>query len=186
MKQPYEDVTGVDRDDFLLSLDDRADAHRDALAAAAQHLFTATHIGHPDPVTVAMLDRFRNPQPGDLVAEYSRTRSQDRIRRREGFGLLLARRVEWSHTDEQWTALAPDLPARPFEVAWYLQYGPAASDIYRWVNCHFFVVVTDIAAFDHSLPRDGDGAITVTRETLMEYLAFSGLQVLGARGSALR
>lgn len=180
MKQPHEDITGVDRTgDPLLCLEDDHLPVKAALIVMARHLSTATMVGNPAPVVERMGGRLRSPQVGDLVVEQSNAASMRRDGWGRGFGYLVERRREWWHTDEEWTALLADGEyaeddERPTDDAWYIQYGPAAADICRWTNCSFLVIPIDTETF--SLPageRDGS-RVTFTRDSLLGGLADSG------------
>jgi len=174
--QPYEGIHGTDRDDWLLSLDERAIPHRDALLAMAGHLRSATLVGHPAPLVEDMGRRIEHPQPGDLVAEatsamYKRRRGPEGLDDRiKGLGILLARRHEWSVTDQEWERfcdeeravstdpgvleLITSLDNRTHEDVIYIQYGPAAVDIARWANAEVICLPVQVASFSAvSVPR---------------------------------
>ena len=183
--QPYEGITGTDRDDWLLSLDERAVTHRDALIAMARHLHRATLVGNPAPVVRAMGDRLRAPEPGDLVVEasrviYGRTDLDTRIR---GFGILLARRKEWCCTDEQWIAECeaegwdPVTEERMTDKAIYIQYGSSAGDIYRWHNADIVVLPVQVDSFSRPIGTPDERGVTFTRDDLLSGLADSGFQL---------
>src|SRR5215467_3292917 len=145
-QQPREDVVGIDRTgDDLLSLDERAVAHWNALIAMAKHLRTACGVGNPAPIVADIGKRIHNPQVGDLVVEctrviwgHRRTSDDDRLK---GLGYLVEHRTEWAHTDDEWQrALTEDgyeADERPTDEAWYVQYGPDPGDVCRWTNCDF-------------------------------------------------
>lgn len=180
-KQPREDVTGADRDDYLLSLDDQAIAHREALRAMAFHLQTACMVGNPAPIVTRMSDRIRNPRPGDLVVESSTRYRHDPDSRLKAFGILLEHREEWWETDAEWEAYKAEDGTitdedRRTDRAWYVQYGPDPGDVYRWVNCSFVVVpVGDV--FDMPVGERDGGAVTFTRDGLLSGLADSGFEL---------
>jgi len=100
--QPHEDARGVTRDDHLLSLSADALRLRDALITLTYHLRTALLVGDPAPVVRRMYERLSDPRPGDLVVESSVIHSRDARRRVTGLGVLLLRRREWWHADEDW------------------------------------------------------------------------------------
>src|SRR5256885_12072426 len=105
--QPREGITGVDLSRWwLLSLEEAAAAHREALIAMARHLHTATLVGQPAPVVARIRDHLRHPQPGELAVAaevmMGRPGPDDRAK---GFGLFLGERTEWWHTDEQWAEM---------------------------------------------------------------------------------
>lgn len=138
MKQPNEGVTGTDRDDYLLSLAPEATAHRDMLITTAANLHSACRSANP-----TLYDRMAKPRPGDLVVILDIFWSQDPARRMRGLGILLERRIEWYDTDEEWAAMIAEERALGFEPdeerrtdnATYVQYGPNAVDVCRWVDC---------------------------------------------------
>lgn len=146
MKQPREDISGSPLSDDLLSLDERAIAHRDALISMAKLLHTACLVGNAAPVVTRMYDRMKEPRPGDLVVErtsamYSRN-PDDKLK---GFGILIETRTEWASSDEEWAAqLAEEAVLveddRSTVTAWYIQYGPAPVDVCRWTNCEFIAL----------------------------------------------
>lgn len=153
MKQPHEDVPRPYADDPLLSLDEAARPYRDALAAMAWNLDTATMVGNPAPIVERMGARIRGPQPGDLVVESStRYRNADEDHRTKAFGRLVLVRDEWWETHEEWQQLVEEdggLDAvidRKTDRAWYVQYGP--DHICRWVNCDFVVLPVEMARRD--------------------------------------
>jgi len=197
MKQPHEDVSGIDRSgDDLLSLDMRAVAHRTALAAMATHLHSAVSVGNPAPAVARMSERLRHPQIGDFVLEWmvGLTPRRDLDSRIKAMGYLIEKRREWWTTDEEWQRhLAEELACRreydpdaeldeddlerSTEEAWYIQYGPDPGDICRWTNCSFIVVPIDPAEFSNSVgTRNSDGSVTITRDALLADLADSGFQ----------
>lgn len=148
--QPREDIVGTDRtEDDLLSLDDKAIARRLMMMGTARALHSAVLVGNPAPKVAEMYARMTDPRPGDLVAEVtSFFRTRDIDTKIKGFGILIDHREEWASTDEEWAATIaedPDLNAdedRFHDHAWYIQYGPAAEDVCRWVNCEFIAVPT--------------------------------------------
>jgi hypothetical protein len=183
MKQPHQDVTGTDRTDLLLSLDEAALAHRAWLAGLAFHLSTATTVGNPAPVVSRMAERIRSPQIGDLVVEQSshwRGNPDDRVK---GFGILVEHRTEWWDTDEDYQRHITEYPEeadepRATDHAWYVQYGSAAVDICRWTNCSFLAIPTPGERFrvPGGTPTGSDG-IVVTRDSLLGALSDSGFKL---------
>jgi hypothetical protein len=138
LPQPWEGIDGTERTSFLLSLEDEATEHREALMRMARHLRTACLVGNPAPVVGWIWDRASKPEPGDLVVEM--TRAVHRLDC-QGFGILLARRMEAAGT-------VPD------EV-WYIQYGSHHRDIARWQNCEFMTLPVTIANFERpAVPAD--------------------------------
>jgi hypothetical protein len=184
--QPHEGVTGVDRDDWLLSLDERAVAHRECLIVMARHLHAATLVGQPAPVVRRMCDRLRQPQPGDLVVTVEVMHGRpDPDSRLKGLGVFLAARREWACTDEQWAAELADYPGagedgRATDDVFYIQYGPAARDVCRWHNSAAVVLPVHLPSFAAPAGCPGpDGAVTFTRESLVGGLADSGFRLRG-------
>lgn len=179
--QPFEGITGTLRDDFLLSLDVRAVAHRDALIAMAHHLRTAIYVGHPAPVVQEVQQRVRNPRVGDLVVECTKAiRSPDRNVRLQGLGILLAHRMEWYESDEEWEKYKADETQYGGEVdenerttdeAWYLQWGNNPGHVFRWHNAEFMALPLDPREFDFPL-----GSVA-TRDNLVGALAHSGFEL---------
>lgn len=149
--QPHEGVTGVDRKDTLLSLDPAMVPLRTVVAATAAHLHAACLVGNPAPRVAEMYARITSPMPGDLVIEDSARhgwrRWPDKLSR--GMGVLVLSRREWAETDEEWAAYVaeeqsfhtdPFTDDRSTDVGWYVQYGPGAADVCRWVNCGFIAI----------------------------------------------
>lgn len=182
MKQPNEGVTGTARDDFLLSMDERATAHRDALAAMATHLHTACLVGNPAPVVQRMYDRMRDPQPGDLVVETSTRHATDLETRHKRLGILIEHREEWWETDQEWEAYKAEDGTltdadRRTDHAWYVQYGQGPDFVCRWVNCEFIALPIGQDTFERPIgERDGAG-VTVTRGDLVSGLADFGFEL---------
>jgi hypothetical protein len=196
LPQPHEGITGVDRTgSYLLSLDDEAIAHRDALIAMADLLRSACMVGSPAPIVEHMSRRLSSPQVGDLVVEDSaRMRTADTERRIKGFGYLVARRREWGSTDEQWDEYkrAEAEGPYPHEVgehermvepdAWYIQYGPNPADVCRWENCGFTVLPIGEDFHASAGTRNPDGSVTLVRDDILGALADSGITLRGLEG----
>lgn len=184
-KQPHEDIVGIDRSgDWLLSLNKKAVAHRDALIAMAAHLYAATLVGNPAPVVRRMADRIRVPQIGDLVVEDGARypRRDPEGTRRTGFGYFVARRVEWAESDEDYAAYLVKEPSevdypRGTDTAWYVQFGPEPQRICRWVNCSFITVPIDLNMFREPVGTPDGNGVTITRNDLLGSLADSGFQL---------
>lgn len=148
--QPRQGITGVARtDDDLLALDDKAIARRLLMIGTARALHSAVLVGNPAPKVAEMYARMTDPQPGDLVLETtSSSRRGSTDTQIKGFGILIAHREEWASTDEEWAAEIIDDPTidadrdRFHDHAWYVQYGPAATDVCRWTNCEFIAIPT--------------------------------------------
>lgn len=182
MKQPHEDVLGTPREDYLLSLDEQAVPHREALIAMARHLKTACLVGNQAPVVRSIYERIFNPQPGDLVVEMSvmSGRKKDATTRMQGLGVLLEHRKEWWETDEEWERYKaehdePDDLERMVEHAWYIQYGSDPTAVCRWVNCSFIVLPIDVQTFHQPVGQPTPtGGIEFTRDTVIRGLSDSG------------
>lgn len=188
LKQPREGIVGVRRDDYLLSLDDKAVAHRDALIAMAWHLKTASLVGNPAPVVQRIYERINHPQPGDLVVEWAMSRpARDADTRLKAFGFLIEHRNEWWETDAEWAALKAedgglDDEDRRVDHAWYVQYGNEPEAICRWVNCDFLAIPTDPREFDYPIgTRLPGGGVSVDRDDVVAGLAASGFELRGDR-----
>lgn len=192
--QPYEGVSRSARtEDDLLSLEDEAIPRRMIMAGMADCLYRAVLVGNPAPVVERMCARIRKPQPGDVVLVTDSLR-RDEDTRIKGFGVLLARRVEWCQSDadlaaeiarmraegfagEEYIAALESGAERSAEEAWYVKYGPAADDICRWLNCSVIAVLSDRREFDVPVgTRDGNG-VTFTRGDLLGGLADSGFHL---------
>lgn len=180
--QPHEGVTGTERDEPFLSLDESVVSIRDTLRGLAQHLQTATLVGNPAPVVARMSERIRSPRPGDLVVEVSTLYGPFGDRVIKGIGILLVERREWWETDDEWRAqiergeVYPD-EERSTDHAWYIQYGPHAADVCRWTNCSFIVLPMPDERFHPPVgTSDGDG-VTLTRDDLLGSLADSGFSL---------
>jgi hypothetical protein len=198
--QPYQGIRGIDRDDWLLSLDERALAHRGALIAMAAHLRTAVMVGQPAPVVRRISDRIRAPQPGDLAVTvevlHGRRDPDDRL---TGFGIYLAGRREWAETDAQWAEFCAQEAAvssdpgtlalicseenRATDTVFYLQYGPAAGDIARWHNSEAVVLPVGIGSFSADAAAERtEGLAMFTRDSLAAGLADSGFTLRDPAG----
>lgn len=187
LKQPREGIVGVQRDDFLLSLDMKAVPHRDALIAMARHLQTASLVGNPAPVVQRIYERIKNPQLGDLVVEASTgVRTRDLDTRTKAFGILIEHRDEWWETDAEWEALRAEDGGlteedRMVDHAWYVQYGNDPGDVCRWVNCDFLAIPTDPREFDYTFgTRLPGGGVGVDRGDVVAGLAASGFELRSA------
>jgi hypothetical protein len=146
-KQPWEGIDGSDRESLLLSLEDEATEHREALMRMAKHLRTACLVGNRAPIVTSIWDRISKPEPGDLVVEMSRAVYQLDY---QGFGILLACRREWPETDAEWEAsdaasFGPD--NRGSDDYWYVQYGNGHRDIARWENCEFMALPVGVTSW---------------------------------------
>lgn len=138
--QPWEGIDGTSRTTSLLSLEDDATEHREALMRMAQHLRLSCVVGNPAPRVSQLWERVSHPQPGDLVVEVSRA-----VWRldHQGLGILLAHRDEWTERDEEWAgsdAASFGEDNRVHQDYWYIQYGNDHRDIARWENCEFMAV----------------------------------------------
>lgn len=161
--EPHENVKGVDRTiDDLLSLDPAALRRRVIILDIARHLWQATLRGAHNEYGRGAYERMAKPRMGDLVVETGgmahpskadRDGSQLAI---HSFGIMLGERTEWSCTNEKWReylAEDPDLTDddRATDSAAYVQYGPKAEDICRWVNCSIIALPT--GTLHHTQPE---------------------------------
>lgn len=181
LKQPRQGVVGLDRSgSYLLSLDEQARQHREALIELADHLFTAICVGNQAPVVERMYNRITQPVVGDLVVETSRRgRRADDEARLMALGYLVEHRYEWWETDEEWNAhLADDGGLtdedRTIDEAWYVQYGPNPDDVCRWTNANFRAVPVDMTFNALSHNRGADGSVMISRDDLIGSLVDSG------------
>jgi hypothetical protein len=149
----HEGVPGRQLDDDLLSLDERAAAHRVATMALCRHLQRATLVGNPAPIVRRMWDRLTRPEVGDLVVETTLGLQFTREHTR-AMGYLLAAREEWYESAAEWAIFEAEYPEDAYEDnratddAWYIQYGPNPGDVCRWTNCEFMTVPIDPRMFD--------------------------------------
>lgn len=142
--QPYEGIYGAFRDNFLLSLEDEATEHREALMRMAKHLRAALLTGHPAPIATRIWEQVSKPEPGDLVVETTRAlHSLDH----QGFGILLAHRTEWAESDKARAQYDYPGEERPREDVWYVQYGNGHRDIARWQDCEFMTLPVAVESF---------------------------------------
>jgi hypothetical protein len=151
--EPHEGIAGIDRSgDWLLSLDERAVAHRDALAGLSRHLYDACLVGNPAPKVVEMRERISEPAPGDFVWVLDAVGHRDVDTRVKGTGFLVAARREWWTTTAEWERMLADDERyaddeRDTDMAWYVQYGPDPADVCRWTNCTVLVAPIDWRMF---------------------------------------
>lgn len=194
LKQPHEDVRGVDRtgNDFL-SLDESGVYHRDVLMALARHFYAAIRVGDPAPVVQRMYVDVVNPKVGDLVVENAKGfYAKDLDTRIKALGFLVERRREWWQTDEEYQKaldageMDPD-DERPTDEAWYVQYGPNPGDICRWANCNFIAIPVGGDYTDRPGLREGS-QIVIQRDALRRTIIDAGfnLEVPGILDDALR
>lgn len=180
--QPHEGVTGTERDDPFLSLDEAIVPVRDWLRGFARHLQRATLVGDPAPVVARMFDRITHPQPGDLVVESSTLYRPFDDTVIKGVGFLVLERREWWQTDEEYQAdIAADAQyadeERTTDHAWYIQYGPHAVDICRWTNCSFVVLPRPDEQFDLPIGTPTGNGVTLTRSDVLSGLADGGFKL---------
>lgn len=179
--QPHEGVTGTQRADDLLSLEESAIPVREMLRGMAFHLQAATLVGSPAPVVSRIYQRITHPQPGDVVVvQDSRYMGEDS--RIKGFGILLTERREWWTTDEEWEReKAEDYGAtdgeRMTDHAWYVQYGPSPKDVCRWTNCTLLAVPLSDERFPATFGTRDENGVVLTRDDLVGGLADSGFRV---------
>lgn len=196
--QPREGITGTNRDDDLLSLEDAAVPRRLMMGGMAKCLRDAVLVGNPAPSVARMWARMKDPQPGDLVIETSTFYRSDEYDRIKAMGILITHRTEWWQTDEEWATWVEEERAAyeeflrgpysqpgdgPFDPstcerltdhAWYVQYGPQAGDICRWVNCEFIMIPTDPAVFRVQVGTSDGNGVTFTRDDIVSGLADAG------------
>lgn len=177
--QPREGITGVeDTNSDLLSLDEAALPRRQVMAGMARCLRQACCVGSPAPIVSRMWERMSHPRPGDLVLEVSRLGSLDAP---EAFGILLAHRMEWYQTDSQWQEEMKDEPEefrsndnRATDHAWYVQYGPHAEDVCRWVDCMFMMIPVGITPFRQPFGvRTENGLVVLTAQAPSVHSGFT-------------
>lgn len=158
--QPHENVRGIDRTrDDLLSLEGPAVRRRAVILTIAYQLWQATLRGAHTEQGRAAYERMDTPRMGDLVAELNtmrRPRFETQAEKNamvEGFGIFLGEREEWTCSHETWQAeveaarqdgIEYELKDRATVTAMYVQYGPAAQDVCRWVNCSVMALPTGL------------------------------------------
>jgi hypothetical protein len=158
--QPHENVRGIDRTrDDLLSLEGPAVRRRAVILTIAYQLWQATLRGAHTEQGRAAYERMDTPRTGDLVAELGtarRPRFETQAEKNamvEGFGIFLGEREEWTCSHETWGAEVEQarregseytLADRATTTAMYVQYGPAAQDVCRWVNCSVMALPTGL------------------------------------------
>lgn len=196
--EPHQDITGHKRDyNDLLSLRPEAIAVRDIIRTLAYHLWDAVLVGDPAPRVRRMYEFMSaTPKIGDLVIEQSTFWSSDEDQRTRGFGFLVATRKEWATTNAEHQAevdrekaycaehnleYVPD--ERFTDYAWYVQYGPEPADVCRWHNCSFMVVPFNIESFKIAAGTREDGALVLTRDSLVNALADSGFKFKDEHGA---
>lgn len=158
--QPYENVKGVKRTrDDLPSLTEAAMHRRVAILSIARELWKAALRGAHAEWGRPLYEQMTSPKVGDLVAETVGMRTpverdeQGDARAVTCFGILLGQRTEWACTDEDWQRYREEGEAEGYPVpddsrmtteAAYVQYGPQAADICRWVNCSLVTLPTGL------------------------------------------
>jgi hypothetical protein len=155
--QPHEGVTGADRlQDDLLDLDEGSLRRRAAMLRISCALWKATLNGANTEYGRAGYQEMTHPRIGDLVAEVGALRGPElpdhdgEARLVTGFGILLGDRTEWNCSHETWDREVADgvygegltLDDRATTRAFYVQYGPKAADVCRWVNCDLAALPT--------------------------------------------
>ena len=141
MKQPYEDITGHDR-----SGDPILDTSEAALPMRKTIMFLADNLYRESLGPRARYELMMNPEPGELVVVtdhlarlfYRGDVPSDTVL--HSLGYLVEHREEWWDADEEWARQIRDGEVyadekRPTDKPYYVQYGPNAADICRWVNC---------------------------------------------------
>jgi len=156
--QPHEGVRGVDRTrDDLLSITEAAMHRRVVILNIACELWKAALNGAHTSNGRALYQRMAGPRLGDLVIEtvgashpLARDSNGD-ARALTCFGILLGSRTEWACTDEEWAGYQREAENEGYPMtdsqriavtAAYIQYGPSAEDICRWVNCSIIALPT--------------------------------------------
>lgn len=156
--QPHENVRGIDRTrDDLLSLEGPAVRRRAVILTMTYQSWQATLRGAHTEQGRAAYERMDTPRMGDLVAEMGTARhprfdtQAEKNAMVEGFGIFLGEREEWTCSHETWQAEVEQarregteytLNDRATTKAMYVQYGPAAQDVCRWVNCSVIALPT--------------------------------------------
>lgn len=140
--EPHEGIAGIQRPgDPLLTSEDAASL----VAGLTRHLYSATLLGFA-PKLRAIYERMTAPQPGDQVVVLDSIRARDPDTRWRGTGYLVTHRAEWWTTEEEWErdkaedGSLTDGDRLVEHDAWYVQYGPNAEDVCRWVNCTVLAV----------------------------------------------
>lgn len=158
--QPHEGVKGTKRTrDDLLSLGEPAMRRRVVILSIAKELWKAALNGAHTQNGRALYERMSNPQIGDLVAETigmthpTRKEEDGEARAVTCFGILLGQRTEWSCTDSDWRRYQEEDAANGYPMpdssrvtteSSYVQYGPNADDVCRWVNCSIIALPTSL------------------------------------------
>lgn len=158
LPQPHESVRGVDRTrDDLLSLEGPALRRRVVMMDLAHALWKSALNGAHTETGRSLYEQMANPRMGDLVVETTGLRHPERADRDgsqgaiHSFGIMLGERTEWACTDERWQEYVEEahqqgeeLPdsSRVSTQAVYVQYGPKADDICRWVNASIIALPT--------------------------------------------
>jgi hypothetical protein len=149
--QPYVGITPLPADGFPLVLDDSNLPLRLMIRVLMREMNSAL-LSARTPHQEEIYRRMQEVRPGDLVIERSTAYRRTLDATLGGFGVLLAKRHEWETTDGEYAKLVAEKDAaciaigeepdpleeharnRMTDTAWYVQYGPAPKDIYRWVN----------------------------------------------------
>jgi hypothetical protein len=141
--QPHEGVIGTDQPrDARLVLEDEFLSLRERVWDIAYQLYKSS-LGQR---TTDLFQRMTHPEVGDwvIVADAYGRDAETKVK---GSGILVEHRAEWWTSDEEWQAeLETGDPnyhdeERPVEPdAWYIQYGPSAADICRWVDCQVLTI----------------------------------------------
>lgn len=158
--QPHEGIKGINRTrDDLLSLTEPAMQRRVVLLRIASELWKAALNGAHTEAGQDLYQRMSKPGLGDLVIETVGMRhplkrdADGEARAVTCFGILLGSRTEWACTDEEWQRYREEGAADGYPMpddsritteAAYVQYGPGANDICRWVNCSLIGLPTGL------------------------------------------
>jgi hypothetical protein len=127
--KPHEGISGAPwTRDHLLNIDETGLKWRVGAMERLYQLWGDSLHPIEGAAGLQLFNRMDSPVVGDVVMEVTSffRLQRDAEYRRQGFGVLLGMREEW----DQGRA----------EKAWYIQYGPEAEDVCRWVNCKFIAV----------------------------------------------
>lgn len=161
-EQPYVGIAPIPAADFPFELNDSMLPLKMLIRRLAHELNSATRA-HPAFRHQGINRQMNEPRPGDLVIEQSTAYHETFDCTACGFGVLLAKRLEWETTDEAYairctlqdlqdmqagyTELTPEEHARnrTTDTAWYVQYGPDSKNVYRWVNAECIALPVTVA-----------------------------------------
>jgi hypothetical protein len=121
MTSTTERITGTDRSEPWLRLDDYRQQTRRLIGRLAAEVWDCVLVGRAAPKVQRRFERMSDPQVGDLIVELTALHRDDSSRY-QAIGYLLGIRPE-AEGD-----------------AWYVQYGPSPDDVCRWTNAEFIAV----------------------------------------------